>query len=1019
MVLHVATPINQLVVGVARQVKIVTRLALFGTKLRRALTVAAIIAIGAATGPAPAFALVITVSNTADSGAGSLRAALASANNGDTIDATGVSGTITLASGLSVAKSLTILGPGANVLTVSGNNAGFRVFYIEAHTPSTTSTIDGITITSGQIDDGFYGGAGIFNNDATLTLRNCTVSNCSVSYGGNGGGIYNTANGTLTIVNTTIAGNHATAIGAIWNSGAMEIDSSTISGNTAYSVSAIGNNGALTILNSTFSGNSATLNGAISVCGLVGGPDYHMAGTLRIGSTILNGSSLGAGSSSYPCPDSVTSLGYNLSSDAEGGDGTTGPGGFLNATGDIRNTNPLLGPLQNNGGPTLTHAPLCGSPAIDAGKNFSVSATDQRGAPRTFDYPGIANATGGDGTNIGAVESPVSVFTVLNTNDSGAGSLRQAIQDANASPGSDIIDFGVGVTGTITLTSGELLITDCLFIDGPGATKVAVSGNAASRVFHVGPGIDVTIAGLTVTNGHVSGFNWGGGIFNDSGTLTVSNCTVSGNSAFNGGGITSTGGAMLSVIASTINGNSAANSGGGIHRINGPSMVINSTFSDNSAGGGVLSGGGGIFNLGLLRIINSTLSGNSATYGGGILNYGIACCGTLEIGSTILQAGTSGANISYFGTDVAFTSLGYNLSSDDASAFLNQSTDQNSTDPLLGPLQLNGGQTPTHALLCGSPAIDKGKNLSGETTDQRGLSRLLDNAGIANAVGGDGTDIGAFELQNSAPVAQCKQNATTLTAGANCTVTLTPGDVDDGSYDPDDDTITMGVSPASLTGIGSHTVTLTVTDCHGASSTCMATVTVADTTPPSLGPCPVNQSVTASSIAGAVATFATPTATDNCSVSVSCDHASGGTFPLGSTQVTCTAVDGSGNSVQCSFTVNVTYSWAGFLQPINADGTSVFKLGSTVPVKFQLTGASAGTANAVAKLSYTKIGNGAGTVNEALSTAAADAGNTFRYDATSGQYIFNWSTKGLTSGSYQLKVDLGDGVSRTVNLSSK
>ena len=135
--------------------------------------------------------------------------------------------------------------------------------------------------------------------------------------------------------------------------------------------------------------------------------------------------------------------------------------------------------------------------------------------------------------------------------------------------------------------------------------------------------------------------------------------------------------------------------------------------------------------------------------------------------------------------------------------------------------------------------------------------------------------------------------------------------------------------------------------------------------------------------------------------------------------MTCTAVDGSGNSVQCSFTVNVTYSWAGFLQPINADGTSVFKLGSTVPVKFQLTGASAGTANAVAKLSYTKIGNGAGTVNEALSTAAADAGNTFRYDATSSQYIFNWSTKGLTSGSYQLKVDLGDGVSRTVNLSSK
>ena len=94
----------------------------------------------------------------------------------------------------------------------------------------------------------------------------------------------------------------------------------------------------------------------------------------------------------------VTSIGYNLSND----DG----GGFLTAMGDQINTDPMLGPLQDNGGPTFTHALLTGSPAIDAGKNFTVGTTDQRGSGfvRTFDNPSIANANGGDGTDIGAFE---------------------------------------------------------------------------------------------------------------------------------------------------------------------------------------------------------------------------------------------------------------------------------------------------------------------------------------------------------------------------------------------------------------------------------------------------------------------------------------------------------------------------------------------------------------------------------------------------------------------------------------
>src|SRR5262249_53457545 len=92
-------------------------------------------------------------------------------------------------------------------------------------------------------------------------------------------------------------------------------------------------------------------------------------------------------------------------------------------------------------------------------------------------------------------------FAVLNNLDSGAGSLRQAVLDANANPGPDVIAFAKAVH-QITLTGGELMITDSLNIQGPGANKLAVSGNDASRIFHIGAGATVTLAGLTMSHGH-------------------------------------------------------------------------------------------------------------------------------------------------------------------------------------------------------------------------------------------------------------------------------------------------------------------------------------------------------------------------------------------------------------------------------------------------------------------------------------------------------------------------------------
>jgi len=328
-------------------------------------------------------------------------------------------------------------------------------------------------------------------------------------------------------------------------------------------------------------------------------------------------------------------------------------------------------------------------------------------------------------------------ITVMNTNDSGAGSLRQALADANDG---DSINFDAALSGTITLTSGELLVNDSITISGPGANILAVDGNAASRVFHISSGKTVTILGLTIRNGHDE--IAGGGIYNDHGILTVSNCSVTGNSATFGGGIQNDarpgGSATVTINRCTLSGNSAT-FGGGVGN-SGTLNVNNSTISGNSAsnsGGGIQNGED--FGIATLIITNSTVSGNSATtVGGGICNCSFFAGSneTLTIGETILNAGPSGANISNNGQGGTVTSLGYNLSSDDASAFLNKTGDQNSTDPMLGSLQNNGGPTFTHALLPGSSAIDAGDPVH-PANDQRGLPRIVNER----------IDIGAFEVQ--------------------------------------------------------------------------------------------------------------------------------------------------------------------------------------------------------------------------------------------------------------------------------
>jgi hypothetical protein len=302
-------------------------------------------------------------------------------------------------------------------------------------------------------------------------------------------------------------------------------------------------------------------------------------------------------------------------------------------------------------------------------------------------------------------------ITVMNTLDSGPGSLRQALAVANDG---DTIDFGAAVTGTITLTSQELAVTDSITISGPGANILAVDGNHANIVFVIAQGKTVTISGLTISGGEAPA---GGGIVNDHGTLTVSNCSISGNSAINGGGIFNdgfSGSATLTINNSTFSGNSATTNGGGI-------------VNEGLLGGAALT------------VSNSTFSGNSASVAGGIYNHDGGGSATLTIGDTIIKAGASGANILNIAGTV--TSLGYNLSSDNGGGVLTGPGDQINTEPLLGPLANNGGPTFTHALLSGSPAIDTGDpNFAPPPFfDQRG-------PGFDRVVNGR-IDIGSFEVQ--------------------------------------------------------------------------------------------------------------------------------------------------------------------------------------------------------------------------------------------------------------------------------
>lgn len=481
---------------------------------------------------------------------------------------------------------------------------------------------------------------------------------------------------------------------------------------------------------------------------------------------------------------------------------------------------------------------------------------------------------------------------VTSTADSGPGSLRQVIADA--APG-DTIRFDLHCPARIVLAD-TLVIDKDLIVAGPGPHQLTVmrserTDTPSFRVFRIAAG-SVVLSGMTIRNGRAlnpgpNSDNLGGGILNR-GELVVRDCHVIGNVAPTeadgfgfGGGIFTSG--PLRVEDSTIAGNEASYAGGGICTFHTSSFVAEgSTVSRNHAG---IQSGGLNFQGVIGSLKNCTLSGNSTqpegiasallniSFGNEASTLSLAACtiannvgttnGTVtfaklpgnDLGVTNRLVGTlvadnEGPNF-FLDGDVVLESLGHNLDSDGSSGLLNGVNGDivgsagSPVDARLGRLRDNGGNTLTHALLPGSPALD-----AADCVDAEGVALAEDQRGFPRPQG-DACDIGAFE--NQPPTIECPESKTLdcktqceLLRGLKVTVADPDGDrlmvvwfVDGnpvqtnhvaGSHPPQPE----GVELEQSLSQGTHTIRVWVSDGKAAPVVCESTLTIVDRTPPKI-----------------------------------------------------------------------------------------------------------------------------------------------------------------------------------------
>ena len=375
-------------------------------------------------------------------------------------------------------------------------------------------------------------------------------------------------------------------------------------------------------------------------------------------------------------------------------------------------------------------------------------------------------------------------------------SLREAILATNNTAGADTIflptgtfTFTIGGQGEDAGSTGDLDISDGLTITGAGTGLSIIDANGLDRVFHVQPGVTATISDVTLRGGAIPLNDWGAGVLVDNGaSLNLSRVVITGNSAGSGAGLYNYG--TLVATDTVFSNNVASDWGGGLYNDRGNVTLDRVTISSNTAG----SDGAGIYNTGagaVMSLTNATVSGNTATgQGGGLFTnravtvinatiafndasagdgvYGQGGTGTISFQNSILH-NPAGAN-----ANKAMTSLGNNIDSDGTAGLAGPG--DLVKNPLLDPILTdNGGFVPTHRVLAGSPAIDGGTSIGAPTVDARNISR-------------DATpDIGAFEVHGQfVQTSEFRVNTTTsssqVTASEVRGSTRAVAAADDGSY---------------------------------------------------------------------------------------------------------------------------------------------------------------------------------------------------------------------------------------------
>lgn len=617
--------------------------------------------------------------------------------------------------------------------TLNLNNSSIASNYAATDAPgggihasnSSLVNIDQSTIKNNYAGQDSVGGGGLYVDDSTINITNSTVRNNIVSeigtISGRGGGIY-AYNSTVAITNSTVARNTAVSAGGIYAS----------------------QGGVITLQNSLITGNRT----------------YY--GSSTSGREIYNNSSI------------ITADANNLFADANHTDaeafvGFTPGASDINASSDGASV-PLSGIISKYSG--NDHLPLTPtSPAVDAGNNATcaaapVNGVDQLGEPRDDAV-----------CDIGAFELRDVNFTIDDLGDdpnSLSCNLRNAILSVNNSTAnggcpagkanntfqlSYFSTYGVE-SDTITLLNPLPQITGDIDFSARDGFELVIDANNTGRVLNIS-GAKVDLKNITLRGGSIAGA--GGGINAVNSTLNLDAITVAGNlaTAGTGGGINANG-TTLNIINSTLTGNYSSSFGGGFYTAGSMVSITNSTLSGNAA---VSDGGAADVGASTLIMINSTVSSNSAIngFGGGIdaFSYStLALANTIVSGNSAGGGGNSGGEISDFDGNSTINFNAYNLFGyaglNDYLAFRNVTpggNDLNATSDglniaissILNPLNDNGGQTATHALPAGSPALGAAESSSCLESpvgalDQRGLLRTAY------------CDIGAFELQQTATI---------------------------------------------------------------------------------------------------------------------------------------------------------------------------------------------------------------------------------------------------------------------------